>query len=30
MKQSGMIGLPGGRAITISDREALAARAEAA
>lgn len=30
MKQSGVIGLPGGRAITISDREALAARAEAA
>ncbi|MEH3104949.1 MAG: helix-turn-helix domain-containing protein [Sphingomonas phyllosphaerae] len=30
MKQSGMIGLPGGRAITISDRAALAARAEAA
>ena len=30
MKQSGLIGLPGGRAITISNREALAARAEAA
>lgn len=30
MKQSGMIGLPGGRAVTISDRAALAARAEAA
>ncbi len=30
MKQSGVIGLPGGRAITISDREALMARAEAA
>lgn len=30
MKESGIIGLPGGRAITISDRDALAARAEAA
>ncbi|RDE04973.1 Crp/Fnr family transcriptional regulator [Sphingomonas aracearum] len=30
MKMSGLIGLPGGRAVTISDREALAARAEAA
>ena len=30
MKQSGLIGLPGGRAITISNREALVARAEAA
>ena len=30
MKQGGLIGLPGGRAITISDRAALAARAEAA
>ncbi|MGP7794485.1 Crp/Fnr family transcriptional regulator [Sphingomonas sp. CLY1604] len=30
MKQSGVIGLPGGRAITISDRAALVARAEAA
>jgi len=30
LKQSGVIGLPGGRGITISDRAALAARAEAA
>ena len=30
MKASGLIRLPGGRAITISDPEALAAQAEAA
>jgi CRP/FNR family transcriptional regulator len=30
MKASGLIGLPGGRAVTISDHAALAARAEAA